>query len=91
MKSEGNVDGKQIIVAANDDAVGLQQCAVPLVSNAPGTGSVNLEITVTANGTVTGDLQSPAHADAKKCILDLVKTWKVSGSGKAMVLLSVEH
>lgn len=90
-KKEGTLDATEIVAAANADATGLQQCAVPLVSNHPGTGSVNLEITVTANGGVTGDLQSPAHPDAKKCILDLVRTWKVPGSGKAMVLLSVQH
>lgn len=90
MELGGSLEPQQVVDAANKDATGLQRCALPFASSTKRARTINLQITV-SNGEVTaGDLQSPASDAAKECIVDLAKTWKVAGSGTAMVLLKIQ-
>jgi len=91
MKIDGALDDKALVPELDAQIVGVAKCAAIVRKSDTVVGSLNLQITVAKDGTVTPDLQSPVNKEAKSCILAAVRKWRVkkAGAGRAMVLLSV--
>jgi hypothetical protein len=92
MKLEGDVVTDKLVLAINSELGDLQRCAPMIRATDNAVGSINLELTIAKNGKVKTDLQSPVNDAAKHCLVDGMRAWVVkgAGTGKAMLLLSLE-
>lgn len=90
MVKSGKMTEKALVAELQTQLSAMHAC-VPLIRKTDvNVGSLNLEITVSEEGSVTPDLQSPANDEAERCILDGARAWRVSGPGSAMVLLMIQ-
>jgi hypothetical protein len=89
---EGGVDAKTLVDSINTQSAGLAAC-VPLIRETDKVvGSLNVQVTIKADGAMSAELQSPVNPKAEKCLLDGMRGWKAAGTkaGRAMVLLTIE-
>jgi hypothetical protein len=91
MKLEGDVDEKALVAALQPQLAPLDACAKLIARGSEGPGSLNARITLTGQGAVTVELESPVPPDAKKCFENAFAGWKVdkAGTGKSMILLEL--
>jgi hypothetical protein len=91
MKLDGPIQTPAIVDAINERSAALGACIRAIRKTDAVVGSLNLQVTVTLQGT-TVELQSPLADEAKKCVLDALAELEVSsGPGRAMVLLEIEE
>lgn len=76
----------------NRQSESISRCAPLIRTTDAVVGSLNVQVSAQSSG-VTYDVQSPVNAEARRCLLDGMSHWSlvVAGTGKAMVLLSIEE
>ena len=89
MKLDGNVDDKALVTELSSE--NLASC-VPLIRKTDNVvGSLNVELMIRKDSSVSPALQSPVNKEAETCLLGAMRKWKVkkAGAGRAMVLLTI--
>jgi hypothetical protein len=91
MPMSGKIDAKDLVAELNAELAPLEPCVALIRKTDHTVGSLNLQVTVAESGAVQVDLQSPVSADAKRCLLQGTRAWRVTraGAGTAMVLLEL--
>ena len=91
MPTEGSLDAEALVSELNEQMGALGACVGLIRKTDEVVGSLNVQVTISANGEVTPDLQSPVNPDAERCLLEAMRAWRLPGlgEGKAMVLLSL--
>jgi len=89
----GTIDATKLKTAINRQIHPMARCVALLRKTDKIVGSLNLQVAVSEQGAVTPSLQSPANAEATKCVVEGARAWKLPsvGSGTAMVLLNLEE
>ncbi len=92
MKMEGDLSTDALAAAIDARGAALAACVADVRRTDRVVGSLNLQVTVAGPDVATLDLQSPVNEVAKKCVLGALMGLRVSpGTGRAMVLLSIEE
>lgn len=92
MKLDGAISTAAVVDGVNERSDALGACVPAIRATDTVVGSLNLRVTVSANGQATVAVESAMNDDAKKCVLDAFAGMKVSsGPGRAMVLLEIEE
>ena len=91
MPMSGSLDDDVLITVINGQLGPLDRCVALIRKTNKVVGSLNLRVTVTADGNSTTELQSPLDDEAKRCVLDGIRDWRIRGAGHgdAMVLLEL--